>query len=478
MTDLLGKSLEIVAQVEMTVNGQSVGYLGDILPGGYVTIDTTAAQIRTCNFTCLDPTGVLTPSASGGYLSPTSTELTISIGFVYEGQTTMWQQGVFSITECDVSDDVGISTGPGPVLTVTGADRSFRISANPFENAFSVPAGTTVEAAITSIVQSQAPWLTALNLYPSGHTIAAQVFQVGDDPWQAILQCAQAAGEVAYFDQNGVLVARPAPALGGAPTAISIVDGAGQIAAGIVKATSSNPGYNGVVVTGTSAAGTTVSGSAFDVDPSSPLYAAGPYGERPAPPIQVSAPLTAQQCQAMAVALLPQVLGLTIDVTATILPAPFVGPYDLAWVQSAKTQLDSIHVVQGAVVPFDYTALEVLTLVPIGAPISQLTALKGASIATYASSSWGGSFTYTPYNGSYTGTSYSGGTGTSTTLGGGGFGFGGGGLLGGGGFGGWWLMWSGGRSWRRRRDGWSSGESDAEAAAGDAGGIITDLEGL
>lgn len=450
-------ALTIVTQIQVLQNGDPVATLGDIVPGGTVSLNATSENMRTCSFSCLDPDGTLTPnSAGGGVLQPTGVELAISSGYIVNDVPVVFPQGIFSVTGCSAATS---TTAPGPVLSVTGTDRSLPISANTFRDSFSIAQGTPVQEAIHAIVQAQAPWLRAIDIAPTDYRVAAQLYSPGDDPFAEIQSVAAAGGMVAFFDAAGVLRVMNNPALGGSPISIALQDGPESLSTSVTTSTSTNPGYNGVIVVGTSAtSGASVSGSAFDMDPSSPLYALGPYGFQPAPPVQLSSISSDAQATAAAQNLLPQVLGLTRTVVVDTVPAYFLDAYALAYLENKATQTAGIFVLQSATVPLDYSGIEAMTFVPLGTPLSQLTP---ATIQLGAGQGSTG-YLYSGQGNTYAGWSAGGSTSTGgASLGGlgviGGFGAPGGiGLFGRGGF------WGGSRYFPTLFGGTGSTQADGE----------------
>ena len=449
-------SVQVVSQVVVLVNGLPLGVLGDLLPGGTVSLDTTSANMRTCSFQCLDTNGVLMPGSSGhGLFDPTGIEVMIEKGFMVDGVPTLWSQGIFGVTECDVAVGSGGSVSPGPVLTISGTDRSLRLSLNLFTDSFTTTQGFTAVQSIYQILSSRAPWVQT-NISPSTAMIAQQTFTPGSDPWVAILGIAQSAGMVCYFDVDGILVVRPTPSAAGSPTVVAIQDGPDQLASSLTAAYSNSPGYNGVIVIGTNPdTNQPVSGSAYDMDPTSRTFAGGAYGYRPAQPSHSSAVTSNGQAAQMAAAMLPQVLGLTVSVAMDVLPIPFIDAYSLVYVANEQTQVTGTFILRSATIGMDYTTLDNMTVVPLGTPITSLIYNRGASMDALANAHPLPSGGYIYYPRGY---------------GSGGWGKGLGGLLGFAGLpngrffgvpghrGG---VWNGGRVWHWTKNGFRSVESDA-----------------
>ena len=421
MTKIPATSFRVACAVAvLNPNGTVKGYLTQIMAGGTVTLDATAENLRTCQFSCLDPDGTLTPLNDGtGTLQVDGVEIKIYIGYVVDGNVTMYPQGIFKLGEVDVVAGSG-DTAPGPVLNITATDRSIRISANLFADAFAIAAGSGIEQSIRDILEVQAPWCTHISVEGTAHVIAAQAYQPGDDPWQAIQEIAASAGMLAFFDTEGILRVIDDPSKHPKKPAAVFIDGASNTVTSVTRVESNSPGYNGVIVTGQSlsASAAVISGSAFDSNPKSRTYFLGDYGKVPAPPVQVSTATTNAQCDAMAKALLPQVLGLTRQVAVDTVPCFWLDAYDLFYAADYATQTKETLILEQATVPMDSSQLESLTGVPLGSPIGQFDGLADSpSVAAYAPTSTG-SFNYNPTTGTY-------------SFGGGGFGgFGGFGLFG------------------------------------------------
>jgi hypothetical protein len=133
------------------------------------------------------------------------------------------------------------------------------------------------------------------------------------------------------------------------------------------------------------------------MDPTSPTYAMGPYGYRPAPPVQDSTATTVAQCLAAATLALPQILGMNRVIGVDHLPVPFLDAFDLIYIDDTQTDVDGTFVIQGLSIPLD-PSVQSLTAVPLGSPLSALTSIGSTpSIAAVASTSpiYSGSTSYT-----------------------------------------------------------------------------------
>lgn len=400
-------SSTVICSITVLEGGEPVGVLdGNLFQGGTVTLDITAANLRTCTFQTIDPSGLIQ-----AILQPTGVELLIEKGFIINGSPVLYPQGVFGVTELDVAAGAGGNVDPGKVLTIDGTDRSARISAAEFDDTFTTGDSYTVPQCIEQVLRSQAPWCQS-NVEPSDFIPTQQIYAPGDDPWQAILSICQAAGMVAYFDANGILVVRSNPGATAKPAVVAIQDGPGNFANSITNIVTSDPGYNGVIVVGTNPTNNDpIPAAAYDMDPQSPTYALGPYGKRPAPPVTISTVTAVGQAQIIANALLPQVLGLTRTVAMDIVPLPFLDAYDLVYVQNALAQVNGTFLLQLATISLDFSVLDNITVVPLGTNIDQLLNNKGPSDAQFAPTSGlfagGASFIFKPFTNDFTFTPFS-----------------------------------------------------------------------
>ena len=376
------ETLTYVTQVQVLRKGKPYAILSEVLAGGSVSFDVTSTNLATLTFQCVDESNQLVQDGPTGLLQ-IGTELQIYAGYIINGVPVMWPLGIFGITQID---RVNSADQPGPIYAIQGTDRSLRVSANLLADTITIAAGSPVEVAVRQVLQKQASWLNqdkdirfiGQNAFTS--TVAQQVLQPGDDPWQDIVSLCASCGYVCYFDPNGKFVAKPLPSKAQHNTVLNVISGPHGLATSITKTKSANPGYNGVIVTGTSANFTSssqvVAGAAFDMDPHSETYALGPYGYRPAPPVQDSNATSVAQCVAAAKLALPQVLGLNHQVALSMVPVPFLWPFDLMMVQDAKTGTNGTYVVSAMTVPFDPVAQQVSGQ-PLGTSLDYLSSIGG-----------------------------------------------------------------------------------------------------
>lgn len=325
-----------------------------------VTFDSTAANMGACALTVIDPTGVLVPTSQGGLLLPAGNEIAIT----YTGVPV----GVFGITVNDVTDTVDTSGGSisgdiGPVMAITGADRSFLASA-------AVPTGTTqtrngipLGAATFQLIMAAIPWLDPqlIILNDNGAVLPSQIIEPGTNPWQLAQSWWNGLGGLLYWNGSGQLIGTFPPA-NGTPS-YDWYRGGNDIT-GIEANFDATQAYNGVTVQAVNGFGIPVQATAWDTNPASPTYYLGSFGQRAAPPIQSDIPGTVADCQNAAIQLLPAYLGLANTTTVTLVPDPTIFPYAYAAITSKPDGVSGIWQVQSCVLTLDYTASESVVCVP------------------------------------------------------------------------------------------------------------------
>ena len=250
-------SFLIAARITTLYQGQLTSVVLPVSTGSF-TIDRNSAQRRTGELTVeilptvppetvvfAGKTATLLPLNPSSPLAPFGTEVFVELTVIDKagllGSSTTggngWvPMGTFAIASSTV-DDTGIDLA----LTLDLYDRSWIFSRWSLLKNYSVPAadGTLqgeVVALLTYIWNNNGPgrgsvpvptWLSSPNMVPSTWSCPSGVYQQGQDPWQACLDMAAAAGYELFFDVNGILTAKPAPGspAGGTLSALPVVWG-------------------------------------------------------------------------------------------------------------------------------------------------------------------------------------------------------------------------------------------------------------
>jgi hypothetical protein len=336
-----------------------------------VTFDTTATSLWSLDLTIIDSTGVLVPTTQGGLLLPAGNELAV---FYNE-----FPVGIYPIVVNDITDTVDTSGGSiagdiGPVMEITGYDRSFLFSANTPTTVSQTPNGMPLGAATYQLLHNAVPWLDSqlFQLFDEGYVLPQQIIDSSVIPWQLAQSWWNALGGLLYMNAAGQIVGYFPPAN---PPVSYLWNRGGRLGntgsiTGIEPNYDRTTAYNGVTVQTTNAAGTNVQATAWDTNPASPTYYLGPFGQCPAPALQSDIPGTAADCLRAAIQLLPAYLGLASTVTVTLVPDPTISPYAIASVISEIDGVSGLWQIQSGQLTLDYTASEELVLVPAGQPVN------------------------------------------------------------------------------------------------------------
>lgn len=332
-----------VARVDVTSASSGTTTLPVVVDGA-VTVDRTSAVRRRCKLTLLDPTGTLTPTSAAALLAPYGNELRPYRGIRFESTDELVPLGVFGISDVLVTEDAS-----GVKIELEGFDRARRVSRARFTAAYTIAAGTNVATAIRTLISSRVTGLT-YSFTTTTATTPLVVFDRGSDPWDAAAQLAQSIGCELYFDADGVCVLRTEPNPLTGAVVMRYAEGA-QATFVDVKRKSTDAGvYSRVVVVGETTDAPPVVGEAFDNDPSSPTYFAGPFGD--VPYFVVSGLITStQQANDAAASLLRRKRGSSesVELTALVNPAHEAG--DVIEVVRSAVGVSSRYVLDGFDVP-------------------------------------------------------------------------------------------------------------------------------
>lgn len=256
----------------------------------------------------------------------------------------------------------------GATWTVSGSDRSTLLSEAQWRDELVIAAGTTPYAATQAVLAAIDPGHTyVIVASPTTKVLDELVFVPGDSttPWDAIRKFWEAAGMDVGLDQLGQIRAQPFLNPLTAPIARSFLDDDRSIRVAPLTADIDRSTLrNGVVVQGTAPwllYG--VYGEAWDTDPSSPTYydplnpslsLVGPHPE------YVDDPLVSNSAEAtaLAVAKLPDVLGIEEAYSFSMLPDPSLEGGDVIEMQNTYVQPKSRLVLDRVTTPFGWGVLQ------------------------------------------------------------------------------------------------------------------------
>ncbi len=286
--------------------------------GGSVTVDRTADCRRTCSVEIDDPT--LIPRTPAAALSVYGSTMRISRGVQYgDGSQELVPLGVFRLDEISGDPDTGPVTLAGKSLEVAVADDRFtdvtRVS------------GTAV-GAVTTLIQATLPNASIINRAADA-AIGPRTWDVGEDRWAAVTECAAAIGAEVYCDADGNFVISQLPDILTTNPVWTIAAGERGAYISASRAMSTDGIYNAVYASGenTETGDPPVFALVTDTDVTSPTYYGGPFGRRPY--FYSSATLTTTNaCTQAANLLLRQMVAPNASASVSSLTNPALEPDD------------------------------------------------------------------------------------------------------------------------------------------------------
>lgn len=348
--DVISPSQEVVRLV--TVDGE-------------VTVDRTAQFRRAARIDCIDPLGTFVPDGNAGILTPFGTEVRPYRGVRYDDGTIEVQPlGVFRLSKVSITESSSQSSSVGVTIGLEMFDRSRTVSRDKFTTTYVVASGTNIVEAIKTILARTFPDLEYDAISTSLVTSAPTVYNINDDPWDAVTKLATSLGCDIFFNTEGWVVIAPPVDIDALPSPdFTYIEGQQCTMTDLQSVYSDEPGFNGVVVTGESVGDELppVRAEAWDTEPSSPTYRLGPYGEVPMC-VQDSNVKTAADAQAVADSLLKGQLGFASQLTVAGVVNPSYEAGDVIQVERQKLHVTGLYTVDAFNVPLKKDAFQSLTL--------------------------------------------------------------------------------------------------------------------
>lgn len=339
-------SHKIVSRATL-IDGDTETVLSGVVEGS-VTLDAGAATRGRCDVTIVDDGTIdLVPDSASDPFAPYGNEIRLERGLRYpDGDEEYISLGIFRIDESVASD-----SGDGVQVRVSGLDRSARIIDARFEEAYTIPAGTSYTAAILSLLQAAYPG-AYYDFASSSLTTPSLFGETGGDRWALAQSMATSMGMELYFAGDGACVLRPIPsAVAGQPVA-ELVDGDGGILVSADNRWTRQGAYNRVIATGenTGEGVAPVRGVATDDNPLSPTYYYGPFGRVPAFYVSEFLTTNAQAADAAAGELARQ-LGTSRQISFGSVVNPALEPSDVISVRRSSLDIDEEHVIDTLTIP-------------------------------------------------------------------------------------------------------------------------------
>jgi hypothetical protein len=265
----LAESYTPVTEVQLFRTDGSVDTLEHT--GGTVNVDRSQQCRRTCSVTAPDP-GII-PRTAADKMSVYGAQLRISSGVQIGSYRELVPVGQFRIDNIDGDVDDGPAVITGQSLECIVADDKFTA---PYR------ASGTAVSAITALIQRSIPD-AAVIVAATDAAIGPRTYDVGDDPWEAVIEIAATIGAEVYCDAGGSFVIAELPNLLTATPAWTIAAGEHGVYLSATRGMSSKGVHNGVVVRGENPETGVSTGAVLvvDDDPNSPTYWGGRFGRRP-----------------------------------------------------------------------------------------------------------------------------------------------------------------------------------------------------
>lgn len=327
---------------------------------GDVSVDRTATVRRSCSVTCIDPDGTWAPKGPESLLTPFGTELRPYRGVKYsDGTEEIHPLGVFRLAKADVTDKLGAVE-----IRLEAYDYSRTVQRDKFTSPYVIAAGTGVVQAIKDILARTFQDLDYDAATSSLTTTSPRVYDIQDDPWEAVEELAKSIGSEVYFDVIGRVIISPPVDIDALPAPVfDYAEGPSCTMTDLSLSYSDEPGFNGVIVTGESHSDDLppVRGEAWDTEQTSATYRYGPYGEVP---MFHSDQIIKTQADANAVAaqMLQGMLGFASALTIRSMVNPSLEAGDVVQVVRARSNVDDLFTVDAFNVPMGASGDQTLQL--------------------------------------------------------------------------------------------------------------------
>jgi hypothetical protein len=336
-----------------------------IVVDGSINVDKTAQFRRGGTVNCIDPERIFVPDETTGLLTPYGTEVRPYRGVKYaDGEIEVYPLGVFRLSVSGFTESSAQSGAAGVRINLNMFDRSRTVSRDRFTVNYTIAAGTNLLTAIKLILQRTFDDLEYDAVSTHITTTSAKVFAANDDPWVACQELAKSMGCEIYFNVDGWVVVAPPTDIDSLPAPdFEYVEGNRCTMMDLQKQYSDEPGFNGVIVTG-SAPGDElppVRAEAWDLEPSSPTYRYSKYGEVPQF-INDTNVKTVAEAQKMADSLLRAQIGFSAQLSISAWTNPALEAGDVVQVERENMKVRGLYTVDAFNIPLRKEGVQQLKL--------------------------------------------------------------------------------------------------------------------
>ena len=339
-------SHKMVSWVEIVGTGQTVrGWSAAV-----VKQEMNAAVRSTFAMTVTDETGLyLDRGQLDAPLSRFGSEVRPWRGVEFsDGTVEAVPLGTFRIETNDPTEN-----GDGWELAITARDRSSIVNRKT-PRPIAVALGTPLHTAVEKIIRAMYP-AAICELSAGPWTVGTTLIETGANPWEVATALAAASGLVLFVDRLGVF--RMVPGLADTDPVVWHFDEGDDCtftAPPQVTRGTGQPIPNGFIVTGTSTGSSSsgIRGEAWDLDPRSPTYRYGRYGQN-VEIVQSDKVRTNAQAVLAAETLLRRALGQAETIAYNAIVNPALDVYDIAWVTRTKLGLSAPFYIASIETPLD-----------------------------------------------------------------------------------------------------------------------------
>jgi len=259
-----------------------------------------------------------TPDSLKNLLNQRATTLRPARGIQFaDGTSEVMNFAKFYVTDVDLDEQAG----GAPVIKVLAYDRSVRCQGD-MSKSFYIPANSSPTLMTAQLLNSKVPGITfalASSLWLTPPLLVTQDM----DAWDEARRMMSASGQDLYFDREDRCVSSVRSLTPNA-TGVWHFDENNNPDFWDVKRHGSNDIFPNIVnVVGTNPAAPGIAGQAADMDPSSPTYRFGDYGEI-VRTFRSEHITTTLQANSMAAYLLAKLLGPQDEVTLSAIPNPML----------------------------------------------------------------------------------------------------------------------------------------------------------
>lgn len=316
---------------------------------GNVKIDVKSAVRRSCqvNLMTARDSNNLVPDNDFDTLSPFGNELRLYRGIRFQNEEEEYVPlGVFVITDVDIND-----SNEGVQISISGEDRSIKVSRNKWLKPYQVPSGS-LEDAIEDILKDR--FEEVKTNFPVTNVSINQVVlgsEKENDPWKDAVELCELVGFDLFFDANGIVTMRQFPNLEGSVIVARYQEGVDTTILSLDRRISSKDTFNGVIYT--------IEGSevpdpirveAWDEDTTSPTYRFGAFGEAPT---FITSNILATEAQATTAAylLLNTFIGAQETIGWNSIVDPTLDVNDVVYIKSVGAKVDRIVIIDSLDIP-------------------------------------------------------------------------------------------------------------------------------